>query len=72
MSRLSEDRFRDVFNAVEPLVESRYDIPAIIRDVPDPFHGDLDGAEIYVDYALGTAEAVVPQRMKVRCEGVVI
>ncbi len=49
-SRPSEDRLREVFNIVERYVEEKYQIPVIIKDVPHPFTGDLDGAEIHVDY----------------------
>ncbi len=41
---------RQVFNILEPHVENKYGIPVRIRDVPDPFTGDLDGAEIHIDY----------------------
>ena len=51
MTRPSEERFREVFNLIEPAIERRYGIPVIIKDVPSPFTGDLDGAEIHVDYA---------------------
>jgi hypothetical protein len=47
----SEDRMRSVFNLVAERVERRYGIPVSISDVTDPFTGDLDGAEIKVDYA---------------------
>src|SRR4029077_5818955 len=53
-----EDRFRAVFNTIEPYVENRYGIPVVISDVLDPFTGDLDGAEIRVDYANAIAHAV--------------
>jgi len=45
-----EERLREVFNTVEPHVEKRYGIPVIVKDVPSPFTGDLDGAEIHIDY----------------------
>ena len=41
---------RQVFNLLEPHIENKYGIPVRIRDVPNPFTGDLDGAEIHVDY----------------------
>ncbi|MDP3500511.1 MAG: hypothetical protein Q8S33_09265 [Myxococcales bacterium] len=47
----SEARLREVFNVLERHIEQRYGIPVRIRDVPNPFTGDLDGAEIHVDYA---------------------
>jgi hypothetical protein len=54
----TEDRFRQVFNTLEPLIEQRYGIPVVITDVPNPFTGDLDGSVIQVDYDLGMEEAV--------------
>ncbi len=53
----SEERFRDVFNTVEPLIERRYGIPVVLSDVPHPFTGDLDGLEIRVDHDLDAEEA---------------
>ena len=46
-----EDRMREVFNLVADHVERRYGIPITISDVTDPYTGDLDGAEIKIDYA---------------------
>src|SRR5688572_32541828 len=40
---------------VEQHVERDRGIRVITRDVPDPLTGDLDGAEIHIDYAV-TAE----------------
>jgi hypothetical protein len=54
----SDERFREVFNILEPYIERRYGIPVIIKDVPDPFTGDLDGAEIHVDYQNDIENAV--------------
>jgi len=51
MSRPSDERLREVFNLLEHHIETRYEVPVRIRDVPDPFAGDLDGSEIHVDYA---------------------
>jgi hypothetical protein len=45
-----DGRLRAVFNLLEAHVEGRYGVPIRIRDVPNPFTGDLDGAEIHVDY----------------------
>ncbi|HVE82816.1 MAG TPA: hypothetical protein VND93_08200 [Myxococcales bacterium] len=53
----TEDRFREVFNAVEPYIERRYGVPVIISDVTNPFTGDLDGAEIRIDHDLSLEEA---------------
>ena len=44
------DRFRAAFAIVERIIEDRYEIPIRVSDVPNPFTGDLDGAEIQVDY----------------------
>jgi hypothetical protein len=51
MDRPTEERMREVFNVLERHVEHHYGIPVVIKDVPNPFTGDLDGAEIHVDYA---------------------
>jgi hypothetical protein len=51
-------RLRQVFNAVEPLIEDRWGIPVRITDVPNPFTGDLDGAAILVDFELEIEDAV--------------
>jgi hypothetical protein len=56
--RPSDDRFREVFNTVEPFVEKRYGVPVLISDVPHPYTGDLDGAEIHVDHDVSIEEAV--------------
>ncbi len=46
-----ERRLSEVFNVLERHIEDRYAVPVRIRDVPHPFTGDLDGAEIHIDYA---------------------
>ncbi len=50
MSKPSKERFLQVFNLVKAHIEKRYEIPVRINDVAAPFTGDLDGAEIHVDY----------------------
>ncbi len=50
MTRPGDDRLREVFNLLERHIEQRYEVPIRIGDVPHPFTGDLDGAEIKVDY----------------------
>lgn len=45
-----DQRFLEVFNQLEHRIETVYGIPVRITDVPHPFTGDLDGAEIHVDY----------------------
>jgi hypothetical protein len=57
-TRPGDDRLHAVFDILEPYVEARYHVPVRIRDVPDPFSGDLDGAEIHVDYGEGIESAV--------------
>lgn len=58
MSAPSDDRLREVFNIVERYVEKRYHLPVVISDVIDPFTGDLDGAEIRVDFDVTIADAL--------------
>ncbi|HUQ90914.1 MAG TPA: hypothetical protein VM120_04470 [Bryobacteraceae bacterium] len=47
--------FREHCATVQQHVEGRYGIRVVIRDVPDPLTGDLDGCEIHIDHAV-TAE----------------
>jgi hypothetical protein len=51
MSVPPDERLRAAFNILEKHVETKYGIPILIKDVPNPFTGDLDGSEIHVDYA---------------------
>jgi hypothetical protein len=55
---IPEERFIEVFNLAEKHLEDRYELPVVISDVPNPFTGDLDGAEIRVDYDLDAEEAL--------------
>ena len=55
---MTEERFREVFNRLERVIEERYGLPVVITDVPDPFTGDLDGEKILVDYDLDAEEAL--------------
>lgn len=55
---MSEERFREAFNAIEEYIERRYAIPVVIRDVTDPFTGDLDGERIEVDYDQSAEDAL--------------
>lgn len=52
------DRFVDAFAQVERVIEERWGIPVVITDVPSPFTGDLDGAEIRVDHDLSAEDAL--------------
>jgi len=49
---------RGVFNRLERMIEDRWSVPVRIRDVPNPFTGDLDGEQIMVDYDLDIEDAV--------------
>ncbi|MCB1054806.1 MAG: hypothetical protein KDD11_04750 [Acidobacteria bacterium] len=53
-----DERMRRVFNILERRIEERWGVPVLIRDVPDPFTGDLDGAEIAVDHDLEIEDAL--------------
>ena len=57
-SRPTDARLREVFDIVEPYIERRYGVPVRIREVPNPFTGDLDGAEIHVDHDQEVESAV--------------
>lgn len=46
----SPERFAQVFPLLRERVEGRYAIPVRMVDVPAPFTGDLDGAEIHLDF----------------------
>jgi hypothetical protein len=56
--RPNDERFREVYNVVSAFVENRYGVPVVISDVVNPFTGDLDGAEIHVDYENSIEDAV--------------
>jgi len=45
----SPERFAQVLSRLRERVEGRYGIPVRVVDVPPPFTGDLDGAEIHLD-----------------------
>jgi hypothetical protein len=48
----SELPFSDYCTRVQEHVERYYGIPVVTRDIPEPLTGDLDGAEIHIDYAV--------------------
>lgn len=58
IAAIGDARFREVFDLLERRVEERWGIPVRIRDVPNPFTGDLDGAEIHVDHDLTAEDAL--------------
>src|SRR5271170_3126995 len=37
---------------VEQHIEKAYGVRVVTRDIPDPLTGDLNGAEIHIDYAV--------------------
>ena len=47
--------FADYSARIERHIEKSYGVHVVTRDVPDPLTGDLNGAEIHIDYAV-TAE----------------
>ncbi len=54
----SDAELRSYFDRIERHIEVRYGVPVRIQDVPSPFTGDLDGAEIHIDYDEGLAGAL--------------
>jgi hypothetical protein len=44
--------FEDYCRRVQQHIESAYGIRIVTRDIPDPLTGDLNGAEIHLDYAI--------------------
>jgi hypothetical protein len=48
--------FADYSARVQEHLEQSYGIRVITRDIPDPLTGDLNGAEIHIDYAASPAE----------------
>lgn len=44
--------FQEHASRVQRCLEETYGIPVVTRDIPDPLTGDLDGAEIDIDYAV--------------------
>ncbi len=54
---MPDKRFLRTFNVLERHIETRWGIPVVVTDVPNPFTGDLDGAEIHVDFEISPEEA---------------
>jgi hypothetical protein len=55
---VDDQRLQEIFDLVEKTIEERWAIPVRVRDLPEPFTGDLDGAFIELDYDLPPAEAL--------------
>lgn len=47
---ITDQRLLDVFNTLERHIEDRYGIKVVVNDVADPFTGDLNGAEIHLEF----------------------
>ncbi len=47
---VDDTELKRLFDRLERHVEDRYGLAVRIRDVPNPFTGDLDGVEIHIDY----------------------
>ena len=50
--------FAAAFATVKKRIEGRWGIPVVVGDVPNPFTGDLDGAEIKIDFDLDAEDAL--------------
>lgn len=50
--RSTEIPFDEYSARVQKHLESIYAVPVVIRDIPDPLIGDLDGSEIHIDRAV--------------------
>jgi hypothetical protein len=48
--------FEEYSASVQKHLENTYGIRVVTRDIPDPLTGDLDGAEIDIDYAVGSEQ----------------
>jgi hypothetical protein len=44
--------FAELAARVQRQIETQYGLTIVTRDIPDPLTGDLDGAEIDIDYAV--------------------
>ena len=49
---IEEISFAVYCGRVQAVIENSYGIRVVTRDIPDPLTGDLDGAEIHIDYAV--------------------
>lgn len=53
-----EARLRAIFDHLSHRIEQRWGIPVVLSDVPEPFTGDLDGAEIKIDHENSVEDAL--------------
>ena len=58
MATPPDERLRVAFALIERRIEDRWGVPVVISDVPNPYTGDLDGAEIKVDFELEPEDAL--------------
>jgi len=56
---MEEKTFGEYGARVQEHLEGFYGIRVVTRDIPDPLTGDLDGAEIDIDYAASAEERLV-------------
>jgi hypothetical protein len=54
--QIEDKLFAEYAARVQEHLERFYGIRVVTRDIPDPLTGDLDGAEIHIDYAAGPEE----------------
>ena len=52
--------FAEYSARVEQHIQKAYGVRVVTRDVPDPLTGDLNGAEIHIDYAVTPEQRLVP------------
>jgi hypothetical protein len=55
---VNDARFLEAFDLAHTYIERTWGIPVRVHDVPNPFTGDLDGAEIHVDHELEPEDAL--------------
>src|SRR5207245_1765575 len=54
--RMDESDYRACCDKLEKHLQEVYGIPVVVRDIPPPFTGDLDGSEIDVDFETSPAD----------------
>jgi hypothetical protein len=53
---MDEKDYRACCDKLETHLQEVYGIPVVVRDIPPPFTGDLDGSEIDVDFETSPAD----------------
>jgi hypothetical protein len=59
MAKMGETPFAEYCDRVQSHLEKDYGIAVITRDIPDPLTGDLDGAQIHIDYTLNPEQRLL-------------